>query len=97
MQTLLRRKFFLKSSMTSKVSKGHKQWLFSLKIHCFFCLCYWLIEETNAAEFYVRTKFDLYTDDILSLSNDHQPIKLVEDKRCTLLKYEFSVYDKRVI
>ena len=30
----------------------------------YFCLCYWLIEETNAAEHYERTKFDLYKDDI---------------------------------
>ena len=31
-----------------------------MKIHFFFCLCYWLIEETNAAELYERTKFDLF-------------------------------------
>ena len=31
-----------------------------LKIHFFFCLCCWLIEETIAAEHYERTKFDLY-------------------------------------
>ena len=53
-----------KSSMTSKVNKGHKQWPFYLKIHIFFYLCYWLIEETNAAEHYERTKFDLYKDKI---------------------------------
>ena len=40
---------------------------FYLKIHFFICLCYWLIEETNAAEHYERTKFDLYKDDILSV------------------------------
>ena len=40
--TLWRSKFFIKSSMTSKVNKGHKQWPFYLKIHFFFCLCYWL-------------------------------------------------------
>ena len=34
------------------------------KIPLFFCLCYWLIEETNPAEHYERTKFDLYKDDI---------------------------------
>ena len=50
-------------SMTSKVIQGHKQWPFYLKIHLFFCLCYWLIE-INAAEHYERTKFDLYKDDI---------------------------------
>ena len=33
------------------------------EIHFFFCLCYWLIEETNAAEHYERTKFELYKDD----------------------------------
>ena len=37
--------------MTSKVIKGHKRQPFYSKIHflCLFCLCYWLIEETNAA------------------------------------------------
>ena len=37
---------------------------FLIKNHHFFCLCYWLIEETNTAEHYERTKFDLYKDDI---------------------------------
>ena len=64
MLTFWRRKFFIKSIMTSKVIKIHKQWPFYLKIHFFFCLCYWLIEETNAAEHYESTKFDLYKDDI---------------------------------
>ena len=50
--------------MTSKVIQGDKQRSFYLKIHFFFCLCYWLVEETNAAEHYERTKFDLYNDDI---------------------------------
>ena len=50
--------------MASKVILGHKQWPFYLKINFFFCLCYWLIEETNAAEHYERTKFDLFKDDI---------------------------------
>ena len=39
--------------------RGH-----SSKIHLSFCLCYLLIEETNAAKHYERTKFDLYKDDI---------------------------------
>ena len=64
MLTLWRRKFFIKSSMTSKVNKGHKQWPFYLKINFFFSLCYLLNDETNAAEHYERTKFDLYKDDI---------------------------------
>ena len=63
MLTLWRHNFFIKLSMTSKVIQGHKQWPFYLKIHFFFCLCYWLIG-TNAAEHYERTKFDLYKDDI---------------------------------
>ena len=45
--------------MTSKVIQGHKQWSFYLKIYFFFCLCYWLIKETNAAEYYESTKLDL--------------------------------------
>ena len=35
-----------------------------IKNSLLFCLSYWLIEETNAAEYYERTKFDLYKDDI---------------------------------
>ena len=48
--------------MTSKVIQGHKRLPFYLKVH----FCYWLIEVTNAAEYYERTKstFDLYKDDI---------------------------------
>ena len=50
--------------MNWKVIQGKKQWPFYLKIRFFFCLCYWLIEETNAAEHYERKKFDLCKDDI---------------------------------
>jgi hypothetical protein len=39
------------------------------KSHLFFCLCYWLIEETNAVEHYERTKFDLYKDNICLVLN----------------------------
>ena len=47
--------------------RGHSRsqiMTFWSKIRFFFCLCYWLIEETNASEHYERTKFDLYKDDI---------------------------------
>ena len=42
--------------------KGHSRsqtMTYLFKNNFFFCLCYWLIEETNAAEHYERTKFDL--------------------------------------
>ena len=58
MLTLWRHNFFV------KVIQGHKQLPFYFKNHLFLCLCYWLIEETNAAEHYERAKFDLYKDDI---------------------------------
>ena len=57
--------------MTSKVIQGHKQLPFYFKNHLFFCLCYWLIEETNAAEHYERTKFDIYKDDICLAQRQH--------------------------
>ena len=43
--------------------RGHsrsQKMTFLIKFRLFFCLCYWLIEETNAAEHYERTKFDLF-------------------------------------
>ena len=47
MLTLLRCKFFIKSSMTSEVNQGHKKWPFWSKIRFFFffCFCYWLIKK----------------------------------------------------
>ena len=43
MLTLWRRKFFIKSSMTSKVIQGHKQWPFYLKItFSSVCVIDWL-------------------------------------------------------
>ena len=50
----------LKISMNANIVKLQ----LLLKIHFFFCLCYWLIEETNAAEHYERTEFDLYNNNI---------------------------------
>ena len=47
MLTLWRRKFFKKSSMTSKVNKGHKQWPFDLKIKKLFLLFMLLIDWRN--------------------------------------------------
>ena len=63
MLTLWRCKFFIKSSVTLKVNKGHKQWPFLFN-NSLFLLLMLLIEETNAAEHYERTKFDLKKDDI---------------------------------
>ena len=37
---------------------------FLIKNAPFLLFMYWLIEETNAVEYYERTKFDLYKDDI---------------------------------
>ena len=48
--------------MTSNVIQGHKRRPFYLKIH--YLLFVLLIEETDAAEQYERTKFGLYKDDI---------------------------------
>ena len=61
---------FVKKQIFHKIEydlKGHSRsqtMTFLSKNNIFFCLCYWLIEETNAAEHYERTKFDLYKDDI---------------------------------
>ena len=67
----------INTSMTSKVIQGHKRQPFYLKIHFFFC--YWLIEETNAAEYNERKKFVLYKDDICLFE--------VLDKRWLFLEY----------
>ena len=79
--------------MTSKVIQGLKQLPFYLKINFFFCICYCMIEETNAAEHYERTKFNLYKDDIcfnLNLCSYGQLFVLVLLRRQTQLKSGFS-------
>ena len=70
----------MKSRMTSKVIQGHKQWHFYLDNTLFFCLCYWLIEDTNVAEHYEKTKFDLYKDDICLVQR--QKFALCKDDIC---------------
>ena len=55
---------FIEESLFPKGQSRSQTMTFHLKIHFFFCLCYWLIEETYVAEHYERTKFDLYKDDI---------------------------------
>ena len=36
-------------------------------------MCYWLIEETNAADYYERTKFDLNTKTTIALQRRYLP------------------------
>ena len=58
MQIFQKIKFDLRDHSRSQIMT------FLIKNHLFFFLCYWLIEKTNATEYYEKTKFDLYKDDI---------------------------------
>ena len=57
--------------ITSKVIQGYKRQPFFQYI--LFCLCYWLIEETNVAQNYERTKtiLDFYKNDIRLVQNQN--------------------------
>ena len=62
MLTLWRCDFFYKIKYDLRGHSRSQEMTFLIKISPFVCLCYWLIEETNGAEHYERTKFDLYKD-----------------------------------